>query len=135
MGIHQDFNSQSGSSLGSVGVHSLTLSHTFEDMKCDSWASLLARTFVSPCLGCEPKVRVATFDMNMYSIVVSKVFGMIVGNNFLFAIIVERFYNCKQVVERKKVVSRKYVWKKCKLRYSTCKLVVEGGKNAISLCK
>jgi hypothetical protein len=29
-------------------------------MKCDSQASLLARTFVSPCLGHEPKVRVMT---------------------------------------------------------------------------
>ncbi len=46
-------------SLGSVGVHSLTLSYIPESMKCDSWASLLARTFASPYLGCEPKVRVA----------------------------------------------------------------------------
>jgi len=44
-----------------VEVHSLTLSHTPESMKCDSWASLLARNFVSPCIGHEPKVRVATF--------------------------------------------------------------------------
>jgi hypothetical protein len=29
-------------------------------MKCDSKASLLARTFVSPCLGCKPKVKLAT---------------------------------------------------------------------------
>jgi hypothetical protein len=29
-------------------------------MKCDSQASLLARTFASPCLGHKPKVRVAT---------------------------------------------------------------------------
>jgi len=39
--------SQSGSSLGSVEAHSLTLSHTLESMKCDSQASFLA----SPCLG------------------------------------------------------------------------------------
>jgi hypothetical protein len=92
-----------------VGVHSLTFSHTFGNMKCDSWASFLARTFVSLNLGCEPKVKVVTLDMNMYSIVFSKVFGVIVGNNFFFAIIVKRFYNCKQVVEKKQVVSRKYV--------------------------
>jgi len=42
-----------------VEVHSLTLSYTLVSMKCDSQASLLARTFASPCLGCEPKVRVA----------------------------------------------------------------------------
>jgi len=29
-------------------------------MKCDFWASLLARTFASPCLGREPKAKVAT---------------------------------------------------------------------------
>jgi hypothetical protein len=29
-------------------------------MECDSQASFLARTFVSLCLGCEPKARVAT---------------------------------------------------------------------------
>jgi hypothetical protein len=29
-------------------------------MKCDSRASLLARTFTSLCLGCEPKIRVTT---------------------------------------------------------------------------
>ncbi len=50
-----------GNSLGSVGVHSFTFSHIFGNMKCDSRASLLARTFASPCLGCEPKTRVATW--------------------------------------------------------------------------
>jgi len=58
--VHWDSNSESGSSLASVGVHSLTFSYTPESMKCDSWASLLARPFASPCLGCEPKAKVAT---------------------------------------------------------------------------
>jgi hypothetical protein len=39
-----------------VGVHSLTLSHILGSMKCDS----LARTCTSPCLGHEPKAKVAT---------------------------------------------------------------------------
>jgi hypothetical protein len=37
--------------------------HTFlhsQNMRCDSRASLLACTIASPCLGCEPKVRVVT---------------------------------------------------------------------------
>jgi len=55
-----DFNSQNGSSFGSVRVHSLTLSYTPKSMRCDSRASLLAYTFASPYLGCEPKVRVTT---------------------------------------------------------------------------
>jgi len=41
-------------------VHSLTLSYTPGSMKCGSRPSLLARTFASPCLGHEPKARVAT---------------------------------------------------------------------------
>jgi hypothetical protein len=51
-------NSQSGSSLRSVGVHSLTLFYIPESMKYDSRTSLLAHTFVSLCLGREPKARV-----------------------------------------------------------------------------
>jgi len=33
-------------------------SHTPGSMRCDSWASLLAYTFASPCLGREPKTKV-----------------------------------------------------------------------------
>jgi hypothetical protein len=51
--VHRDSNSQNGSSLGSVSVHSHTLPH--------SWASLLAHALASPCLGHEPKARVATY--------------------------------------------------------------------------
>ncbi len=53
-------DSQNGSLLESVGVHYLTLSCTPRSMKCDSQASFLARTFVSPCLGREPKAKIAT---------------------------------------------------------------------------
>jgi hypothetical protein len=56
----RDSNSQSGSSLGSVKVHSLALSYIPRSMKCESQASLLACTLVSPCLGRERKARVAT---------------------------------------------------------------------------
>jgi hypothetical protein len=63
--IHWDSNSQSGSSLGSVEVYSLTLSHTPESMKCDFQAWLLARTFVSPCLGYKLKVKVTTTFVNI----------------------------------------------------------------------
>ncbi len=35
-----------------------SLSYIPGKMKCDSWASLLAPTFASPCLGYEPKVGV-----------------------------------------------------------------------------
>jgi len=55
-----DSNSQSESSLGSVKVHSLTLSHIPGSIKCDSRASLLACTFASPCLSREPKAKVVT---------------------------------------------------------------------------
>ncbi len=56
--VHWDSNSQSGSPLGSVWVHSLTFSYTPESMKCDSHASFLAYTFASPYLHHEPKVKV-----------------------------------------------------------------------------
>ncbi len=55
-----DSNSQNGSSFGSVRVHSLTLFRAPGSMRCDSQASLLARTFASPCFGHEPKIRVVT---------------------------------------------------------------------------
>jgi hypothetical protein len=39
-------------------------------------------------------------EINMYSIIDSKVFGVIVGNNFHFAIGVERSYDYKHAVEK-----------------------------------
>ncbi len=54
------WKSQSGSSLGSVRVHSLTLSYIPESMKCDFRASFLACNLASICLGYEPKFQVAT---------------------------------------------------------------------------
>ncbi len=42
-------------------VHSLTPSHTLENMKCDFRTSLLAHTFVNFYLGYEPKARVVTW--------------------------------------------------------------------------
>jgi len=52
----------SGSPLGSVWVHSLTLSYTLGNMKCDSQTSFLACTFASPCFGYKPKPRVVTIS-------------------------------------------------------------------------
>jgi hypothetical protein len=43
--------------------HTLPYSQPPKRMKCDSQASLLAYTFVSPCLGHEPKARVAIDTM------------------------------------------------------------------------
>jgi len=61
LGVHWDSNSQSGSLLGSVRVHSFTVSYTPGNMRFDSWTSLLACTLTSPCLDRKPKVRVMTF--------------------------------------------------------------------------
>jgi hypothetical protein len=55
LGVHRDSNSQNESSFGSVSVYCHTLPH--------SWAPLLARTLANPCLGHEPKARVATILM------------------------------------------------------------------------
>jgi hypothetical protein len=59
--VHWDSNSQNGSSLESVRVHSLTLFYTLKSMRCDFRASLLAHNLASPRLGCEPKIKVATW--------------------------------------------------------------------------
>jgi hypothetical protein len=57
------------SPLGSVWVHSLTFSYTPENMKCDFQASFMALTFVSPCLGCKPKVKVAIIRLRNKAII------------------------------------------------------------------
>jgi hypothetical protein len=41
----------------------LTLSYIHGNMKCDTRASLLAYTFISPYLGNEPKVKVVTLQV------------------------------------------------------------------------
>jgi hypothetical protein len=56
----RDSNSQHGSSLGSVRVHSLTLSYIPGSMWCDSRPSSWPAPLQPHCLGHEPKVRVAT---------------------------------------------------------------------------
>ncbi len=63
LGVHWVSNSQNGSSLRSVRVHSLTLFCIPGSMKCDSQASFLAHNLTSLCLGREPKVRVVTLKM------------------------------------------------------------------------
>jgi hypothetical protein len=64
--IHWDSNSQSGNSLRSVWVHSLTLSYTPGNMKCDFWVSFLVHTFASPFLGHKPKAKVTTLKVLSY---------------------------------------------------------------------
>jgi hypothetical protein len=51
--------SQSGSSLGSVRIYSVTLSFTPRSMRHDSRTSFLACNLATPCLGHKPKARVA----------------------------------------------------------------------------
>ncbi len=88
LGIHQDSNSQSGSSLNSVGVHSLTLSYTPRSMKCCSWASFLAHTFTSLCLGHEFKNGVVTITLSCLGSdnalqMCGEVYGMVKSTTFI----------------------------------------------------
>jgi hypothetical protein len=46
------------------------------------------------------------FEINVYSIIDSKVFGVKIGVNFLLAIVEERFNDCKHVVKRKDVIKQ-----------------------------
>jgi hypothetical protein len=41
--------------------------------------------------------------INEYSIIDSKVFGLTFGDKYFFAIVVERFYDCKHVVEEERM--------------------------------
>ncbi len=61
LGVHLDSISQSGNCLGSVRVHSLTLSYTPGSMWCDSRAFSWPTPLQPLCLGREPKARVATY--------------------------------------------------------------------------
>jgi len=66
--IHHDSNSQHGSSLGNVRVHSLTFSYTSGSMKCDShapswFATLQASALVSnPRLGLRHAHSILSWD-------------------------------------------------------------------------
>jgi hypothetical protein len=41
-------------------------------------------------------------EINVYSIIDSKVFSVTFGDNFLFTIVVERFYDCKHATEEQR---------------------------------
>ncbi len=68
--VHRSSNSQNGSSLGSVSVHSFTLSYIPGSMRCDSRASFLARTLANPYLNHEPKAKVVTSKIHILYIVI-----------------------------------------------------------------
>ncbi len=42
-------------------------------------------------------------EINMYSIIDSKVFGVTIGDNFLFSIVVKRSYDYKHMVEEERM--------------------------------
>jgi len=70
LGVPRDSISQSGSCLGSVRVHSLTLSYTPASMWCDARASFWPEPLQPLCLGREPKARVATKDPTINTILI-----------------------------------------------------------------
>jgi hypothetical protein len=58
---------------GHLGVWRFIPSHspalnTFGSMKCDSQASFLARTFISPYLGHESKAKVMTLTLSYFEL-------------------------------------------------------------------
>jgi hypothetical protein len=58
-----DSNSQHGSSLGSVRVHALTLFAFSRACEVTSKSPSWPTTLQPPCLGREPKARVATWNI------------------------------------------------------------------------
>ncbi len=61
-GLHQDSNSQSGSSLGSVGVHFFTISYTSGSMKCDFWAHSWPVPWQALALVASPRLGLQQFE-------------------------------------------------------------------------
>jgi hypothetical protein len=57
LGVHWDFNSQSGNPFRSVWAHSLTLSYTPGSVWMWLLGCTLAYIFPRPCLGHEPRLR------------------------------------------------------------------------------
>jgi hypothetical protein len=74
--VHWDFNSQSGSPLGSVWVHSLTLSYTPVNMKCDSRASFSIHTLQAFAL--VTSLRLGSWQLDFEGPI------KLVGNKYIF---------------------------------------------------
>ncbi len=88
-------------------VLSITLFHFVPHVlilnKCIKGSSLVLSLGYSKDFFVILQILSSMFEINMYSIIDFKVFGLIIGDNFLFAIVVERFYNCKHVVEEQRM--------------------------------
>jgi hypothetical protein len=90
-----------GAHLGVWGFilsHSPTLFHTPGSMKCDSWASLLAHTFASPCFGREPKVRIATFLVTTSRNLMVCVLAQLMVFIFSLVYITQEFRKCSKLI-------------------------------------
>ncbi len=88
-------------------THSIVLSITFFHFvphvlisnKCLKGSNLVLPLGYSNSFFVISQIFSSMVEINVYSIIDSKVFGVAVGDNFLFAIGIEKFYNCKHTVE------------------------------------
>jgi hypothetical protein len=118
-GVHWDSNSQNGSSLRSVKVHSLTPFCTPGSMRCDFWASLLACNLASLCLGCEPKVKVVIIMLGNLCYFVCNKFKIIMYTNGITSKSIKFYWhNLFQIVEIFLHVVKKII----KINYNTLNL-------------
>ncbi len=71
--------------------------------KCLKGSSLVLSLGYSNGFFVISQIPFSMFVINVYSIIDSKVLGLIIGDNFLFAIVVERFYDCKHAIEEERM--------------------------------
>jgi hypothetical protein len=100
-----------------------SLSYTFENMKCDSRASFLTRTFTSPCFGHKPKVRIITIFNKKKEFRILIFFSFFKKNEFffdnLFSLMLDpkfkTFHHATSFIyhEQKKAIVEKYDKKNC----------------------
>jgi hypothetical protein len=67
--------------------------------KCWKGANLVSSLGYSNDFFVISQILFNMLEINIYSIIDSKVFGVKIGVNFLFAIVIERFNDCTHVVE------------------------------------
>ncbi len=82
MGVHWNSNSQSGSSFGSVGVQSFTLSYIFRSMKCDSQLHSWLTPLQALVLVVSPKLGLRHIQLEL--IIIEKLPNLYYVHDFIF---------------------------------------------------
>jgi len=133
LGIHWDSISQNGSCLGSVRVHSLTLSCTLGSVWCDSRDSSWSAPLQPFCLGREPKTRVATLlvSQELLLFALSSFFFVFVFLYLVFGVgFVASRWNGLNLLVTPKIVVETLTVRWCSLStFTHCKKLMKSARN------